>query len=34
MAVESKLVLPPVGHAFAGSFGAMFALTLVYPLDM
>lgn len=26
--------LPPVGHAIAGSAGAMFALAVVYPLDM
>ncbi|KAI8992533.1 mitochondrial carrier domain-containing protein [Pilobolus umbonatus] len=26
--------LPPVGHALAGSAGAMFALTVVYPLDI
>ena len=30
----SKETLPPVGHAAAGSAGAMFALSLVYPLDM
>jgi len=26
--------LPPVGHAIAGSAGAMFALAVVYPLDI
>ncbi|CAO3597899.1 unnamed protein product [Absidia cylindrospora] len=30
----TKQTLPPVGHAFAGSAGAMFALALVYPLDI
>jgi hypothetical protein len=34
MAAITKETLPPVGHAAAGSAGAMFALTLVYPLDM
>ncbi|KAI9271921.1 mitochondrial carrier domain-containing protein [Phascolomyces articulosus] len=34
MAVISKQTLPPFGHAVAGSAGAMFALTLVYPLDI
>ncbi|KAI8140781.1 mitochondrial carrier domain-containing protein [Fennellomyces sp. T-0311] len=34
MAVISKETLPPFGHAVAGSAGAMFALTLVYPLDI
>ncbi|OBZ86239.1 Peroxisomal adenine nucleotide transporter 1 [Choanephora cucurbitarum] len=30
----SKASLPPVGHAVAGSASAMFALTLIYPLDI
>lgn len=30
----TKDTLPPIGHAAAGSAGAMFALSLVYPLDM
>ncbi|KAI8366925.1 mitochondrial carrier domain-containing protein [Blakeslea trispora] len=30
----SKASLPPVGHAFAGSASAMFALSLIYPLDI
>ncbi|KAG2225315.1 hypothetical protein INT45_005559 [Circinella minor] len=34
MPIVSKETLPPFGHAVAGSFGAMFALTLVYPLDI
>ncbi|KAI8370558.1 mitochondrial carrier domain-containing protein [Radiomyces spectabilis] len=34
MAVVSKDSLPPFGHALAGSAGAMFALALVYPLDI
>ncbi|ORZ25344.1 mitochondrial carrier domain-containing protein [Absidia repens] len=34
MANVTKQTLPPVGHAFAGSAGAMFALALVYPLDI
>ncbi|KAI8059638.1 mitochondrial carrier domain-containing protein [Gongronella butleri] len=34
MAAITKQTLPPVGHAIAGSAGAMFALTLVYPLDI
>lgn len=34
MANITKETLPPVGHAAAGSAGAMFASTLVYPLDM
>jgi hypothetical protein len=34
MAAVTKETLPPIGHATAGSAGAMFALTLVYPLDM
>ncbi|KAI8063426.1 mitochondrial carrier domain-containing protein [Gilbertella persicaria] len=29
-----KDTLPPVGHAAAGSAGAMFALSLIYPLDI
>ncbi|KAI8093273.1 mitochondrial carrier domain-containing protein [Halteromyces radiatus] len=34
MAAITKQTLPPVGHAIAGSAGAMFALALVYPLDI
>lgn len=34
MADITKETLPPVGHAAAGSAGAMFASTLVYPLDI
>ncbi|KAI7902986.1 mitochondrial carrier domain-containing protein [Cokeromyces recurvatus] len=34
MAAVNKETLPPIGHAAAGSAGAMFALTLVYPLDI
>lgn len=34
MAAITKETLPPVGHAAAGSAGAMFALSLVYPLDI
>ncbi|ORX62159.1 mitochondrial carrier [Hesseltinella vesiculosa] len=34
MAAITKESLPPVGHAIAGSAGAMFALSLVYPLDI
>ncbi|KAI9489580.1 mitochondrial carrier domain-containing protein [Zychaea mexicana] len=34
MAIISKETLPPFGHAVAGSAGAMFALSLVYPLDI
>ncbi|CAO3615073.1 unnamed protein product [Cunninghamella echinulata] len=34
MSAITKETLPPVGHAFAGSAGAMFALALVYPLDI
>ncbi|CAO3622679.1 unnamed protein product [Cunninghamella blakesleeana] len=34
MAAITKETLPPVGHAIAGSAGAMFALALVYPLDI
>ncbi|KAF7728085.1 ADP/ATP carrier protein [Apophysomyces ossiformis] len=34
MAALSKETLPPFGHAVAGSAGAMFALSLVYPLDI
>ncbi|RCH94697.1 ADP/ATP carrier protein [Rhizopus azygosporus] len=34
MTAVTKETLPPIGHATAGSAGAMFALTLVYPLDI
>lgn len=34
MVEVTKETLPAVGHAAAGSAGAMFALALVYPLDM
>jgi hypothetical protein len=32
--MSSKEALSPFGHAIAGSTGAMFAATVVYPLDM
>ncbi|KAI9312445.1 mitochondrial carrier domain-containing protein [Dichotomocladium elegans] len=32
--MTTQLTLPPFGHAVAGSAGAMFALALVYPLDI
>jgi hypothetical protein len=34
MTAVTKETLPPIGHATAGSAGAMFASALVYPLDM
>ncbi|CDS08666.1 hypothetical protein LRAMOSA10027 [Lichtheimia ramosa] len=34
MPTASKPTLPPFGNAVAGSAGAMFALTMVYPLDI
>ncbi|KAI9261978.1 mitochondrial carrier domain-containing protein [Sporodiniella umbellata] len=34
MATVTKETLPPIGHATVGSAGAMFASTLVYPLDI
>ncbi|KAI8987899.1 mitochondrial carrier domain-containing protein [Mycotypha africana] len=34
MAAVTKENFPPIGHAVSGSAGAMFASTLVYPLDM
>ncbi|KAG1148321.1 hypothetical protein G6F37_003992 [Rhizopus arrhizus] len=34
MTAVTKETLPPIGHATAGSAGAMFASALVYPLDI
>ncbi|CAO3691774.1 unnamed protein product [Rhizopus stolonifer] len=34
MTAITKETLPPIGHATAGSAGAMFASSIVYPLDI